>query len=220
MLAFQSVHKTFRLGDESWTFGSVSCEIKRGTSLAILGKSGSGKSTFLHLASGFLRPDAGDIFFEDRNFREFSSRDFEVFRNENIGFVFQEFFLFPEFSLLENVAMPLLVRGLSRKEAFASAEKSLAEVGLLEKKKNRPAELSGGQRQRGAIARAIVGDPKMLFADEPTGNLDAETGEMIIALLERIRREKNMTLVLVTHDGILAEKCEKTMEIVDGKIRK
>lgn len=217
MLSFQSVRKTFRLGDEFWTFGPLSCDISRGESLAILGKSGSGKSTFLHLASGFLSPDEGDIFFENHNFRNFSDRNFEIFRNKNIGFVFQEFFLFPEFSLLENVAMPLLVRGLSRKEAFVSAEKSLTEVGLLQKKNNRPAELSGGQRQRGAIARAIIGNPKMLFADEPTGNLDAETGKMIIALLERIHREKKMTLVLVTHDRILAGKCEKIMEIADGK---
>lgn len=215
---FSAVEKDFRLGDEKWHFGPVSAAFSRGEFVAIVGASGSGKSTFLHLAGGFLAPDAGEIVFENQKFSDFSARDFERFRNQNIGFVFQEFFLFPDFSLVENVAMPLLVAGFSRKKAFEKAHDALEKVDLFSKKNHFPAELSGGQRQRGAIARAIVRRPKILFADEPTGNLDGKTGQKIIALLQKIHRDENATVVLVTHDAALAALADRTLKMADGRL--
>lgn len=216
-LSLQSVSKHFSLGDKIWTFGPLSLSIQKGDFVAVVGKSGSGKSTFLHLAGGLVCPDEGKIIFEGKNISALKESDLGRFRNTSLGFVFQDFFLLEELSVLDNVMIPLLIAEIPRKEAKRKAQQTLVEVGLLEKENHLPKELSGGQRQRVAIARAIIHNPPLLLADEPTGNLDTETGKQIIDLLQKLHQEKNMTLVLVTHDEILAKRAPKQIVIVDGK---
>lgn len=216
MITFYDVEKTFRRGNESWKFGPLSLEIQKGEFLTLMGRSGSGKSTLLHLAGGVIRPDSGKIIFQNEDINTFSEIKLGHYRNEHIGFVFQEFFLMGEFSLLENTLMPLLLRKINRSDAMQNAKKAIERVGLAGKENNRPAELSGGQRQRAAIARAIVGEPEVLLADEPTGNLDIETGKEIIDLLSSLNKENTMTLLLATHDASLADSSDRQLVISNG----
>jgi len=218
MLRFSKAEKIFPAENSKWHFGPVSLDIQEGEFVAVMGRSGSGKSTFLHLAGGILRPDSGEITFHEENINTFSDKELAVFRNQHIGFVFQDFFLIHEFTLLENVAMPLFLRKKSTKEAFDISAKTIEKVGLRGKEKSLPRELSGGQRQRAAIARAIVTEPDLLLTDEPTGNLDAKTGEEIIELLAHLHQNKKMALVLVTHDEQIAQKANRCITIADGKL--
>lgn len=218
MIKFKEIEKVFFSGQKKWTLGPVNIEIKKGEAVAILGRSGSGKSTLLHLAGTLIRPTKGNIFFEENDVGKFSDKKLREFRNKKIGFVFQEFFLFPEFTLLENTAMPLIVGGASRSEANKKAENALKEVRLENHLNHLPKQLSGGQKQRGAIARAIVTKPEVILADEPTGNLDPETGEKIINLLKNIQKKHQTTLVLVTHDEKVAKICSRIIKIDNGKI--
>ena len=218
MIAFEQVTKTYRLGDADWTFGPVSFAIERGEAVVIKGRSGSGKSTCLQLLGGLQAPDTGRVLFDGRDIAHQSEREGNRFRNEQIGFIFQEFFLVTELSLLENIALPLLIRRVPRAQALQRAEEVAAQVGLGEKLRNKPSELSGGQRQRVAIARALITEPTLLLADEPTGNLDVATGKEIIDLLFAVNQSHGSTLVIVTHDAAIASRAGRVLELADGQL--
>lgn len=193
-------------------------EISAGESIAIVGSSGSGKSTLLHLLGGLDTPSWGSLFFENRNLGIMSSQEKAAFRNQKLGFVFQFHYLLPEFSTLENVAMQALIAGMSRHRALELAHQALNTVGLSGRVDHKVTTLSGGERQRAAIARAILLRPKVLLADEPTGNLDEKTGEMIGNLLLELNRELDMTLVVVTHNRELSELMGRRLELRAGEL--
>jgi lipoprotein-releasing system ATP-binding protein len=198
-------------------FSGLSLEIADGEFVAIVGPSGSGKSTLLHLLAGLDSPDAGEVEIDGELLARMSPTALARLRNEKIGFVFQFHHLLPEFSALENVAMPLRLAGVSRKRAEAQAGELLAQVGLSGRAGHRPAEMSGGELQRAAIARAVAARPPILFADEPTGNLDTENAEIVFALLRKLHSERGKSAVLVTHDHDLARRCDKIFSMTrDG----
>lgn len=193
----------------------ISLAISRGEVVFICGASGAGKTTLLYTLAGLERPESGMVQFEGRKLYNGSSASQAKLRNEKMGFVFQGYFLLPELTALENVALPGLIGGRS---AMAQAQKSLEAVDLGDRLHHLPPELSGGEQQRVAIARALVNDPDIIFADEPTGNLDSKTGDAIVDLLLALARERNKTLLVVTHDVNLAKRGERTLHIVDGMI--
>ncbi|QRG81200.1 ABC transporter ATP-binding protein [Citrobacter sp. R56] len=197
---------------------NVSLSIPVGQSCAIVGPSGSGKSTLLSLIGLLDIPTSGQILLKGTDMSRCTSDVRAVTRNRCIGFIFQSFNLLPRFSALENVALPLLYRGVSRKIAKESAFKQLSKVGLSERVHHRPSELSGGQRQRVAIARALVGEPSLLLADEPTGNLDSNTASDIIELLLDLNTTLGTTLVMITHDNKIAQHMERCVRVCDGKL--
>ncbi len=192
--------------------------IPRGDAMAILGASGSGKSSLLHLLGALDRPTAGEIRFRGRDLAAMSPREAARVRNQDIGFVFQFHHLLPEFTTLENVAMPALIAGIPRREAFARARESLSLVGLDERVEHRVTTLSGGERQRAAIARAVLLRPVVLLADEPTGNLDEATGAKVGEMLARLNVELGMTLVVVTHNHNLAALMGRRLELQGGEL--
>jgi ABC-type lipoprotein export system ATPase subunit len=218
LIRFQDLSRRYTLGGEDWKMGPISFSIIEGEKVAILGSSGSGKSTLLHLLGLLDTPTSGEIFFNDLAFSLFSERDKNTFRREKIGFVFQDFYLFPEFTLLENVSMSMRIANIEKKERNNRAMEVLERVGIAEKKNNIPKELSGGQRQRAAIARAIIHNPILLLADEPTGNLDHKNRDIILTLLKSLAEEKGMTLVFVTHDQEVSSIADKILHIEDGKL--
>ena len=193
-------------------------QVRKGWMVAVTGASGSGKSTFLHLVGGMETPDAGRISIAGEDITNIEKQALAEFRNRHIGFVFQFHHLLPEFSALENVMFPLLLRGLSRQEAAPNAEVLLAEVGLSERASHRPGELSGGEQQRVAIARALAGNPSLLLADEPTGNLDVHTSEAIYRLLIDIHARHDLTSIIVTHNPRLAALCDREFQMVGGRL--
>jgi len=197
---------------------SVSCRIRTGSSVAIVGKSGSGKSTMMHVMSGLDRASSGDIIIEDVNLSDLKQKAVDAFRNQEIGFVFQSFFVQANESCYHNVTLPLEINGLSGAERNKRVEAALAQVELTDKRNSRAGTLSGGQKQRLAIARAIVNNPSILFADEPTGNLDSTTGQHIENLLFKLNKESGTTLIIVTHDDELARKCDTQIYLKDGRI--
>lgn len=194
----------------------ISLKIARGETVALLGPSGSGKSTLLMAMAGLERPDSGSIRIDDVALESLNEDRLARFRGERIGIVFQSFHLIPTMTALENVAVPLELLGTA--DAFARASAELAAVGLKERLMHYPGELSGGEQQRVALARALAPNPSLLIADEPTGNLDAETGQSVVELMFALRRERDATLVLVTHDQALADKCDRTIRLRSGKI--
>jgi putative ABC transport system ATP-binding protein len=196
----------------------INLEIQKGESLAIVGKSGSGKSTLMHLLAGLDKPTSGEIWIGDQSMHTLKPKELAKFRNEKFGFIFQQFFLQPRHTSLENVVLPLKIDGMSRKERNERGLKAIEEVGLADKAKNKATDLSGGQKQRVAIARALVNSPEIIFADEPTGNLDSETGDVIINLLFDLNKKKGITLVVVTHDEELARRCDRQIHIKDGQL--
>lgn len=196
----------------------VSFDIPDGASVAIVGKSGSGKSTLMHIMSGLDRPDEGEVVIDDQNILKFTQKDVDKFRSQQMSFIFQSFFVQGNESCYNNVSLPLEIAGVPMRKRNAKIEKALEAVELLEKKKSRARDLSGGQKQRLAIARAIVNDPSILFADEPTGNLDSTTGSHIERLLFNYNKNHGTTLIVVTHDEDLAQKCDMQIFIKDGKI--
>jgi lipoprotein-releasing system ATP-binding protein len=189
----------------------------RGERAAIVGASGAGKTTLLHILGTLDRPTSGKVFFEGKDIFTLNERELALFRNREIGFVFQFHHLLPEFNALENTMMPCLIRGMAAKEAASRAESILSLVGLKDRLPHKPGELSGGEQQRVALARALVLEPKLLLADEPTGNLDTKIGEAVFDLLEDINRIKGVTLVVVTHNLRLAARMSRQIHLMDGK---
>ena len=196
----------------------VSLNIKKGAFVAICGPSGAGKSTLLHLLGGLDIPDTGEVFLLQEQIFKLSQKKQYAFRNKNIGFIFQFHHLLPEFTALENVAMPLWIAGIPDKEAAQKATEMLEIVGLKDRLHHKPTELSGGEQQRVAIARAIVTKPSIIFADEPTGNLDTANAQAIHELFLDIRAKYDLTFVVVTHNTQLAEMADRTLMMKDGRI--
>jgi len=220
LLEADAVERVYRMGAdiEVRALRGVTFRVDEGDYVAIVGSSGSGKSTLLNLIGALDRPDAGHVRYDGRDVREMNDTELAELRNRRIGFVFQSFHLLGRMTALENVAMPLVYRASSPKERRARARAALESVGLGDRVDHRPTELSGGQQQRVAIARALVTEPALLLADEPTGNLDTATGEEIMALLERIQRERGMALVVITHEPEIARRARRRIELRDGLI--
>lgn len=196
----------------------ISLTVDTGESCAIVGASGSGKSTLLNIIGLLDQPTAGRLLLDGRDMARASVEEQAIMRNKVIGFVFQSFNLLPRLTALDNVALPLLYRGHSRHDAHQAAHQQLERVGLAERIHNRPADLSGGQRQRVAIARALAGEPSLLLADEPTGNLDSQTAGEILSLLLELNREQGVTLVMVTHDEFIARQMQRRIQVRDGRV--
>jgi ABC-type lipoprotein export system ATPase subunit len=219
LLSARGLKKTYVLGKRTLeVLRGVDVEIARGDFVALRGTSGTGKSTLLHLLGGLDTPNAGQIIFDGQQMSRFSDRELTHFRNRRVGFVFQAYHLLPELSALENVCLPARVARIGVTKAVRRAEELLARVGLQDRLDHKPSELSGGEQQRVAIARALINEPELLLADEPTGNLDSRTGAEIIELLRSLRPEKQMTLIIATHDGKVAASAPRVLELVDGQI--
>ncbi len=212
------IRKKYSLGKvEIEALRGVSLEIAENEYLSIMGPSGSGKSTLMHILGCLDTPTKGDYFLEDKKVSDYTDAELARIRNLSIGFVFQSFNLLNRLSALENVALPLLYAHVNKKERIERAKEILSKVGLAERMYHRPNELSGGECQRVAIARALVNRPKIVFADEPTGNLDTKTGKEIMELFDRLHAEGN-TIVLVTHDQNIASHAKRVIKIIDGRI--
>jgi len=197
----------------------IDLTFSRGEKAAIVGASGVGKTTLLHVLGTLDRPTAGKVWFDGKDIYGMNEKNLAIFRNREIGFVFQFHHLLPEFNALENTMMPCLIQGISKKESAARAEAMLTLVGLQDRFSHKPGELSGGEQQRVAVARALVLEPKVLLADEPTGNLDTKTGESVFDLLQELNRIKGVTLIIVTHNPKLAEHMSRQIQLIDGKAR-
>ena len=195
---------------------SIDFDVYAGEQIAIVGTSGSGKSTLLHLLGGLSKPTHGEVWVDGQNISTLSAKEQGVLRNHALGFVYQFHHLLPEFSALENVAMPLLIRGMHRSEAQDRAAKLLQQTGLGKRLEHKPGELSGGERQRAAVARALVTQPKCVLADEPTGNLDHQTADHIHGMMTELNQQYGTALVVVTHDRQLAARMFRRMRLVDG----
>jgi lipoprotein-releasing system ATP-binding protein len=209
--------KTYRSGDSDLVvFADLDLDVERGEMLALVGESGAGKSTLLHLLGGLDTPLRGTIHYGSSQITGLSPSQQAEFRNREIGFVWQIHYLLPEFTALENVMMPLLIRGCPHPEAAAESLARLDEVGLRARSTHRAGELSGGEQQRVVLARALVGNPSVLLADEPTGNLDFRTGEMIFELLKNLHRTHQLTSVLVTHNLSFARRCDRVLSLDKG----
>jgi len=209
--------KIYRSGDSRLVvFSGVSLDVERGEMLALVGESGAGKSTLLHLLGCLDRPSEGTIYYGSTAISGLSETAQADFRNREIGFVWQVHYLLPEFTALENVMMPLLIRGAGLEQAAPEAMKRLDEVGLSKRTEHRAGELSGGEQQRVVLARALVGRPSVLLADEPTGNLDFRTGEMIFDLLAGLHKTHQLTSVLVTHNLSFARRCDRVLSLEKG----
>lgn len=195
----------------------LNLEVKRGEFLVIVGNSGVGKSTLLNLLGTLDKPDSGEIEFETKSLLQLKGKRLTKFRNESIGFIFQFHYLLPEFSAIENVLLPGLIARAEKRNLQKEAELLLAEVGLSERKNHRPTQLSCGEAQRVAIVRALINNPQLVLADEPTGNLDAKTANEVYHLMEKLIRQRNHTLIMVTHNEELAKRGERILRLVDGK---
>ena len=215
----QDVTKSFaRDGDRVEVLKGVSLAVAAGEMVAIIGPSGVGKSTLLHLLGGLERPTAGAIRYGDTDLAALSDVALARFRNRRVGFVFQFHHLLPEFSAVENVMMPLLIRRWSTAEARERSVALLGRVGLTARLRHRPGELSGGEQQRVAIARALIGEPAVLLADEPTGNLDSKTGDEVFELMRELNRERRLTCVCITHNEELARRTDRVLRMLDGRM--
>jgi len=220
LLEADDVRRVYTMGEdvEVHALRGVTFRVDQGDYVAIVGTSGSGKSTLLNLIGALDRPTSGQVRYDGRDVREMSDAELAELRNRRIGFVFQSFHLLSRMTARDNVAMPLVYRSSSPRERRERASAALAAVGLGDRMDHRPSELSGGQQQRVAIARALVTEPALLLADEPTGNLDTSTSEEIMALLEQIQAERDMALVVITHDVEIAARARDRIELRDGLI--
>ena len=221
VIRVKDLYKVYRMGEEKvYALNGVSFEIHKGEFCAITGPSGSGKSTLLNMLAGLEHPTKGEIVIAGKHIEKLNEKQLVTFRRERVGFIFQSYNLIGTMDAVENVALPLMFRGIPKKERMAKADKMLDLVGLSKHKDHRPNEMSGGQQQRVGVARALVLDPEIIFADEPTGNLDSNTSAEVMRLMQKIVRERNQTLVMVTHDNHLASFADRIFHIIDGKIVK
>jgi lipoprotein-releasing system ATP-binding protein len=220
-IAVQNLYKSYYLdGVEIPVLKGLKAEFRAGEIVAIVGPSGAGKTTMLNLLGALDRPTAGEIFFKGRAYSQMNEAEFSLFRNRSIGFVFQFHHLLPEFSARENVAIPLLISGVNHNQAMQKAQELLTELGLENRAEHKPSELSGGEQQRVAVARAIINQTEIVLADEPSGNLDQKSGEVLLELLWKLSREKGHTMLIVTHNKELAEKADRIVELLDGRLLK
>ena len=223
ILQAKKINKSYFEGDEKKklvVLNDLDFEIESGQIVSITGASGSGKSTLLHILGTLDRPNSGEILFQNQNIYNLSEKKIAAFRNRNIGFIFQFHHLLPEFTALENVAMPRLINGESYNESIEKAENLLSEMNLLERKKHYPNQLSGGEQQRVAVARALINNPDLILADEPTGNLDKANSNALLDILWKLNKKFSTSLLLVTHNKNLAKKAEKVYRLIDGKLKK
>ena len=219
IIRVQGLEKTYVTGRGPLTlFKDLDLDIAAGELVAVVGQSGAGKSTLLHILGALDAPTAGTVYCASINVGTLSPKKAATFRNGQIGYVWQFHYLLPEFSAVENVAMPLLAGGQSRRQALETAAKWLKEVGLQERQDHRPGELSGGEQQRVALARALVTSPSVLLADEPTGDLDAATSNLVFELLQRVHQKHALTSIIVTHNMELAERCDRVLRLQNGKL--
>ncbi|OPY14991.1 MAG: Lipoprotein-releasing system ATP-binding protein LolD [Syntrophus sp. PtaU1.Bin005] len=219
VIQVHDLKKTFvKDGSRIEVLRGINLSIDDGDSLAILGVSGAGKTTFVHILGTLDRPTSGTVLFNGLNVFDWQEKKLASFRNRTIGFVFQFHNLLPEFNSLENTMMPALIHGMSRRDALAKAETILHDVGLGDRMTHKPSELSGGEQQRVAVARALIMEPEILLADEPTGNLDTETGRKIEDILLELNRQKGITLIVVTHNQSLAGRMSRSIGLRDGEI--
>jgi putative ABC transport system ATP-binding protein len=215
----EDVRRHYRLGDETVrALDGVTVDIYEGEFLSIMGPSGSGKSTFFNMLGGLDRPTAGRIFMNGQDISRLSERQQAFLRCHQIGYIFQTFNLIPAMSAIENVSLPLIFSGIPMDRAGAKAAEALASVGLGDRLHHHPFELSGGQQQRVAVARALANDPKLILADEPTGNLDLRTGQEIIALLHQLKTARGVTIISATHDMKMLSNSDRVLWILDGKV--
>jgi lipoprotein-releasing system ATP-binding protein len=220
LLSARGLSRTYTLGKRALeVLRGVNLDVARGEFLALRGASGAGKSTLLHLIGGLDAPNAGEIHFAGQNLAELSEGELTHFRRRRVGFVFQAYYLLPELDALENVCLPARVARMPARPAGARGRDLLARVGLKDRMEHKPYELSGGEQQRVAIARALINEPELLLADEPTGNLDSQTGGEIMELIKNLRAEKQTTLIIATHDARVAAHAGRVVELVDGQIR-
>ncbi|MBZ4038537.1 ABC transporter ATP-binding protein [Lysobacter sp. 13A] len=218
MLELRAIRKAYRMGSETVVaLDDVNLQIHRGQSVAFVGSSGAGKSTLLNILGCLDRPDSGSYRLNGRRIDALSENDLALVRNREIGFVFQNFQLLPRVSALHNVAQPLVYRPMKPAERFELARRALARVGLADRGHHLPTQLSGGQRQRVAIARALCGQPSILLADEPTGNLDSKTGEAILRLFDELVADGH-TVLMVTHESEVADRCQRVLRLSDGRL--
>ncbi len=220
MLRAEALKKVFRSGQSDLVlFENLSFQVAKGEMLAIVGQSGAGKSTLLHILGALDRPSAGDVYCAHLRLSSLSEDEASDFRNREIGFVWQFHYLLPEFTALENVAMPLLVRGTSRPEAQTEASRWLDEVGLAPRAHHRSGELSGGEQQRVALARALITRPRLLLADEPTGDLDSRTADAVFDLISRLHRDYQLTSLIATHNLAFARRCHRVLRLQQGEMK-
>lgn len=219
MIRVSNLYKIYCVGDTKVrALNGVSFEIYKGEFCAIVGTSGSGKSTLLNMLAGLEKPTRGEIVIAGKHIEKLSEKELVAFRREKVGFIFQSYNLLNTMNAVENVAMPLSFRGMAKRERIARAQKYLKLVGVGDQAKHMPNQMSGGQQQRVGIARALVVNPRIIFADEPTGNLDSKTTMEVMRLMQKIVREQQQTLVMVTHDNNLASYADRQIRIIDGKI--
>ena len=220
VIRLEQAHRIYRTGDvEVHALRGLSLVVRRGEFVAIMGPSGSGKSTLMNIIGCLDRPTRGQYFLEGMDISALSGNELADIRNQKIGFVFQAMNLLPRTSALENVELPLLYAGVPPREQIRRAREALASVGLSEKETSLPSQLSGGQQQRVAIARSLVNHPSLLIADEPTGNLDSRSSLEVMEIFQRLNREQNLTIILVTHEHDIAAHAKRTVEVRDGRIR-
>ncbi len=218
LIDMKEIKKSYVSGDiEQTVLKGLDLKIFPGEQVAIMGASGSGKSTLMNIIGMLDSPSSGTYFLDGRDVTTLSADDRAIFRNRTIGFVFQSFFLLPRLTILENVGLPLYYRRIPESQRNALSLQLLEKVGLAQLAKRRPNQLSGGQQQRAAIARALVGNPTFLLADEPTGALDTSTGELIMGLFNELNTKEHVTIIIITHDPHVAEQCQRTVHIQDGK---
>lgn len=226
LISATDIHKTYRTGaNHVPVLKGVDLSVAKGELVSVIGQSGSGKSTLLHLLGTLDQPDEGQIYFEGHRIDNLSPTGRDILRNRHIGLIFQSYHLLPELSTLENVLAPVMIRHTAwsfwakRREYRDRAKQLLETVGLGHRLNHKPRELSGGEMQRTAIARALIADPKLLLADEPTGNLDRQTGEEVLELLHRLNVQRGLSIIMVTHDPAIAARADRTINLVEGRVQ-
>lgn len=221
MIKVSDLHKSFLFGkQEIHVLKGIDLEVKKGEFLCVVGASGVGKSTLLHILGALDRPTYGKIYFEDLDLIQLDDNQLAEFRNRRIGFVFQFHHLLPEFTALENCMMPALIQGSSKDKAADRGRKLLEEMGLGKRLDHKPGELSGGEQQRVAVARALILNPDVVLADEPTGNLDTHTSDELFSLIKMLNKEMGLTIIMVTHNEKLAVQADRIIKMVDGQVEK